>query len=103
MKEKIYFYEKIPELGKLREIFTRLKYRNIELWPSIIENSYIYYYQKNMGSFTFRFLRMLKFLFFIEKFKIKGLGKNKLLCSILIDRTDHFNLFKKYISSFKKD
>src|SRR3989338_5549524 len=97
-----FFYEKIPELKKLKDIFEKLEHHKIKLWPSIAPDAYEYFLHMKRGNLLFKFIRFIKFVFFIEKFKIKGQGKNKITFSILIDRTDHHNIFNKIISSFNK-
>ena len=98
-----FYHEKIPELRELKRIFSGLRYKEIELWPSVLPDVYEWYPEKSRGKFAFKFLRIIKFLLFTEKFKVNGYGKDKILFSILIDRRDHDKLFNSCISSFDKE
>ena len=95
-----FFHEKIPELRKLKKIFQSLKYKGVDLWPNLMENVYVTYNNEALSSH--KFLRILKFLFFFEKFKVPKKEKNKILVNFPLDRTDHHELFTNFIKSFNK-
>lgn len=98
-----FYYEKIPELRKLRHIFSNLKYKNIDLWPSMAPITYNYVYNRKFDSKFLNFLRILKFLFFVERFDPKGNGKKKIMTTFCIDRKNHHQLWNLALSSFKED
>lgn len=99
MKNK-FFYEEIPELSKLKEIFSIYKHKDIDLWPSMAPSIYYYKHYGSFGNFRFKLMRILKFVFFYEKFNADKILKNKIFFSFLIDRKDHHKLWEKAISNF---
>lgn len=103
MKEKaIFFYNRIEKLKKLKEIFSNLKHKDIELWPSLAPSVYYYEQFRTFESFWGKIARIAKFLFFKEKFAV-GKEKGKILASILIDRKDHHALWEKMFSYFSEE
>src|SRR3989344_1063596 len=102
MQERRFFHETIPTLHNLKKVFSNLNYKGINLWPTMAHPCYCYLYDHGMGRFLFKILRMLKFIFFKEKFEVKGEKNGKILVSFLIDRKDHHIMWEKSISGFDK-
>jgi len=97
------YNEKIPELKKLKKFFSEEEYGGINLWPSMAPSCYFYMQNNTMGSKIFNILRIIKFLFFVERFPIKGNGEKKIIASFCIDRKNHHELWESCLSSFKEN
>ena len=96
------YSDSIPKLKKIKQVLSDLNYKNLELWPSMAPSSYFFIHNKTMGTNLFQILRIFKFVFFKEKFKVIGDKKNKILVSFLIDRKDHHDFWESCLSKFNK-
>lgn len=101
ISKKDLWSEKIPFLKNLKEFFSGIEYKGINLWPLMASECYKYYVdpaEKGMK----RYLMYFKFLFTKDRFRVKG-DRNKILCSYLMPREDHHELFLKAISGFSPE
>lgn len=99
-KEKELWVNKIPYLKISKEFFSGMEYYSINLWP-IMANEIYTYYKNQDRKFSERLKLIVRFIFFIDNFKIEK-NKGKILASYFMPRDDHHNLVKKALSSFSK-
>ena len=92
--------EKIPFIKKMKEFYSKMNYKEINLWPIMANDLYTYYSNKSIGKRE-RFLIVLKCLFRKDIFKVKG-GKNKIFVTYFMPRKDHHVLVQKSIEKFQK-
>lgn len=93
--------EKIPYIKKMREFYSGWNYKELDLWPIMSSEIYDGYINKKMGNIWGK-LMLFKFLFTLDKFKVKG-EREKIFVSYLMGRKDHRELVKKAIEAFPKN
>ena len=99
-KEKELWVNKIPYLKKSKEFFSGMEYYSINLWP-IMANEIYTYYKNQDREFSERLKLIVRFILFIDDFKIEE-SKGKILASYFMPRDDHHDLVKKALSGFSK-
>lgn len=94
--------EKIPYIKKLKEFYSHLEHKGINLWPIMANEVYTYY--KNQEQRTEKEIKLfiLKSLFFKDNFPING-KKGGILVSFFMPRKDHRELVYKTIESIPKE
>ncbi|MEM3091177.1 MAG: hypothetical protein QXU39_00775 [Candidatus Pacearchaeota archaeon] len=95
--------EKIPYIKELKDFYSGIEHKGINLWPVMAGDVYTYYYFSHIDKIEEpkkikRFFIGLKSLFFGDKFEIKGNGK--ILVSYFMHRKDHYDLIKSAVSYF---
>ena len=101
-KSKVTFWnEKVPFIKEMKKFYSKINYKEINLWPVMAPEVYIYY-QNPEESRKMKILAFLKYLFTKDRFKVKG-DKNKIFASYVMAREDHRKLIKNALKKFNKE
>jgi len=98
--EKILWNEKIPFIKEMKEFYYKMKYRGINLWPVMANETYTYYLSPEKDR-KMKVLAFLKYLFTKDNFKIYG-KKGRIFVSYIMAREDHHELMKKALKNFSE-
>lgn len=102
MEKPVYWSEKIPYIKKLKEFYSKINYKEINLWPIMANDVYTYYKNQEQRTKKEIFMETLKNFFLIDNLKINGKSK-KIFATYFMARKDHHEFFLKAISDFKKN
>jgi len=101
LKEKDLWSEKIPFIKKLKDFYSKIEYKRINLWPIMANECYTYYKSQEDRGFKEILGLIIRFIFFKEDLKVEK-AKGKILVSYFMNREDHHELVKKAISAFSE-
>ena len=95
---------KYPEpVLKLKKALLNFKHQGIGLWIIMMQEANLHFnYKKESGNIFTRFLKIIRYLFFQNKSKIIGAGKNKILIVYTLPRKAYHNLIKEFLKDFKE-
>ncbi len=99
-KKPILWNEKIPFIKEMKEFYSKMEYKGLNLWPIISSEIYTYYEapeEKRM----MKIFAILKYLFTKDNFDVVG-RKNKIFVSYVMAREEHWQLMKKALEKFPK-
>ncbi len=104
IKKAEFWSEKIPFIKKLKDFYSKIEYRGVNLWAVMAGDVYTYYYFSHIDkeeepNTKERILINLKSLFFKDRFPLKN-PEGKILISYFMPRKDHHELVKKAVSKF---
>lgn len=101
--DKIFFWsEKIPFIKILKEFFSQIEYKEINLWPVMANDVYTYYQNQEQRSKFNRILTIFRGLFLRDKIKIQG-GTGKIFATYFMPRRDHQEFVTKALEKFSKE
>ena len=86
MKENIILWrEKIPFLSSLYEMYSKIDYKGIPLWPIMANDVYVYYKNQEQRSKINKILTIIRCLFFRDKIRVRSDDKNKIFATYFSD------------------
>jgi hypothetical protein len=101
INEKDFWSEKIPFIKNLKDFFSQIEHKGINLWPIMADETYTFYRNQDVKFFE-RFARKIKYLFFRENYLVVG-SPGGILASYFMPRKDHHDFFLKAIEKFHEN
>lgn len=94
--------DKIPYIKTMKEFYSKLEYKGLNLWPIMANDIYTYYQNQEQRTKKEKTLETFKNFLLLDRIKTSG-EKNKILATYFMARKDHHLFFLNALKQFNEE